>query len=129
MSLSDSLRSAIRQRIPESVLSVCEVADRIVIENILTVLAESTKININMSTLEVKPRGYCVSVPISNDMQISLLDLRQVETYSPARVLDLRIVIKNGQTATLQILVANEKSVVMVQDTDVLRITKRRRWW
>ena len=82
-----------------------------------------------MSTLEVKPRGYSVSVPISNDMQISLLDLRQVETYSPARVLDLRIVVKNGQTATLQILIANEKSVVMVQDTDVLRITKRRRWW
>jgi hypothetical protein len=129
MSLSESLRSAIRTRIPSSLLMQCDVNDRIVVENVLTVLGEYTKINLNTCTVDIKENGYLITIPIQGDMEISLVELRTVESYSPARVMDIRVAIKNHTNCVLQIMIANEKSPVIVQETDVLRITKRRRWW
>ena len=129
MSLAESLRCAIRVRIPEAVLAICEARDRSVVENIVTVLAEHLRVNLALTSIEHDKNTYLITLPLAPDAQVCLADLRQVEAYSPARVLDLRVVMKSNQPSVVRCVIGDESAPVLVAETDVVRVTKRRRWW
>lgn len=129
MSLAESLRAAVRVRVPEAVLGVCDKHDRTVVENIITVLGEHLPVNLAQAAIERKGNTYVVSLPLPPDSEVSLTDLRQIEAYSPARVLDIRTTLRSNQTPVVKCIVGDENSPVVVAETDVVRVTKRRRWW
>lgn len=128
-SLADSLRTAHRARIPEGVMSICDARDRAVVENIITLVGEVAGLNIAHAALVREKQTYIVTMPLPTDAEISLADLRQVESYSPARVVDLRLAQRSNHPAVLRCVIADESAPVLVSETDVLRVTKRKRWW
>ena len=128
MSLAESLRGAIRTRLPDELFKEVLLQDKSVVENILLVLAEYTSVDISRSQLEKVDGGYSVTVPISGDSEINLSDLRNVESYSPARVIDLRVQMKANRN-NIKLIIADENRKVMVAECDVVRVRKRRRWF
>lgn len=102
--------------------------DKSVVENILLVLGEYTGLDISRSSLEKIDSGYSITIPIIGEKDINLSDLRNVESYSPARVIDLRVQMKTNRNL-LKLLIGDENRKVMVAECDVVRVRKRRRWF
>lgn len=128
MSLADSLRGAIRTKLPEELFKDVLPQDKSVVENILLVLGEYTGLDISRSSLEKIDSGYSITIPIIGEKDINLSDLRNVESYSPARVIDLRVQMKTNRNL-LKLLIGDENRKVMVAECDVVRVRKRRRWF
>lgn len=130
MSLVDSLRGAIRTRLPDETLKICQPHDRQVVENVILVLCEYTSLDISRAHVDRRDndKTYVVTIPVTTDMDVSLSDLRQVESFSPSRVLDLRVCMKTKGNH-VQVVIADETHQVLVAECDVLRVRKRRRWW
>lgn len=128
-SLAHSLRSAVRARIPEATLSVCNLKDRMVVENIVTLLAESMHLNVTQTAIVRDKQTYKITIPMPRETDLSLSDLRQVEAYSPARIMDISVLVRSGSPSLIRCVVNDESAPVLVSETDVLRVTKRRRWW
>lgn len=128
MSLANSLRAAIRTRVPEEALKDVLAHDRAVVENIILVLSEYTSLDIARTQVDKKDQVYIVSVPITADCDISLCDLRHVENFSPARIIDMRVQVKASRNAVC-VTIGDETRQAMVAECDVVRVRKRRRWF
>lgn len=128
MSLADSLRNAIRQRIPDDVLHKCLPHDRAVVENAVYVLSECSQ-HISLERLSIEKQGntYIVCVPMTGEFEMGLADLRQVENYSPARVLDLRVCVSPSSNC-VKLVIGDETRQALVSECDIVRVRKRRRW-
>ena len=131
MSLALSLRNAIRTRVPDEIMAKVSSNDKQMMENVIAVLCEYViSIDISRMTIERNKDTYTVCIPIDKPIELSLADLREVENYNPARVLDMRVCVSAGVgTSAIRLCVADENRKVMVSECDVVRIRKRRRWW
>jgi len=124
--LNMTLKSVLREKIPENQLNKCLPADKPVVDNIICVLQDVIPfVNIPALTLEVHDSTYILKLPLTDHFRISFRDMRVIEAYSPARVANIVVACADGN-AHLQVSIANENSIIPVTEFDVVRIGKRR---
>lgn len=125
--IGNSLTQCRRARIPAHVLLQCKSADRPVVENILTVLQDFVShVNVTACVLVVTPQGYLVTVPCTV-AEVTVQQLLAVQDYSPARISDTKIIIKDG-ALNVMLSIRDEKSPVVYSEVAVLRICKKTRY-
>jgi len=127
MSLGHALSSVSRARVPETLLVQCKPSDRVVVENILTVLQDTIEgCSVQGSTLRKTGSAYVVTVPCAGS-EVTMGQLRKMQGYSPARISEIRIgVCESRLTVTLSI--ADESAPLAYSEIDVVRVCKRNRW-
>ena len=79
MSLSSTLSQALRPRVPSSVLQqIVSESDRVVVENIVLVLAEYIQVlNVPQTIIEVANKTYRVRIPISEKGAVTYRQVRR----------------------------------------------------
>lgn len=121
------LNTASRPRIPENVLQQCRQDDVVVVENILVVCVDILQcVNIGACSIKVQPTTYEISIPISLEGSVSLGQMRQLEQFNPSRIHEV-CVRHNTQGVVLELCVGNEENPRIFCETDVIRISKRKR--
>jgi len=125
--LGTSMAQCKRARIPSHVLQQCKSADKTVVENILTVLQDFVPhVNVSACVLTVTAKAYAVAVPCSVN-EVTLQQLVAVQDYSPARISEVKIVVKDA-SMSLVVCINNENSLVPYSEVAVMRICKRTRY-
>ena len=97
------------------------------VENILTVLQDFVPhVNVTACVLVVTSGGYSATVPCAV-AEVTVQQLLAVQDYSPARISDVKILVKDG---ALQVMLSirDENSPVVYSEVAVLRICKRTRY-
>ena len=124
-SLSTALRQ--QQTLPVAVLEQCTPDDRVVVENIALVAHEAiVTTNLSNATLTKDRNRYLLSMPCSG--YVSLADMRTVQAFNPARVHDIRVIWRNAEMV-VRIDVCTESAPLSCSELDVVRVTKRSRWF
>jgi hypothetical protein len=128
MSLNAALNIARRARVPENVLAQCRQADRMVVENILSVAQEEIPtLDITRSTLTHEGGAYHVCVPSAKPRdKIRLRELMNIQGYNPGRIQDIEVVYFND-VLTLRFLVYDEAAPITTSQLDIVRICKKTR--
>ncbi len=125
MSLSQALARSVQQ-VPAQVLAQCSPDDRVVVENICVVAQELIPtLNLAQASIAKDRNMYQLSVPCA---AATLADLRAVQTYNPARVHDMRLSVRDGALA-IRFDICDEKAPLACSEFDVIRTTKRSRWF
>lgn len=126
MSLQNMLTSSIRQRIPDSVFAQCLPNDREVVENILTVVQQCFPVvSVAGASVERQAKVYIITIPLPQ-CKIHLHHLRAIESYSPARVADVRVsIVSNGSACMLELIVNDETAPISTSEVDIVRVRKR----
>ena len=125
--IGNSLTQCRRARIPGHILQQCKFADRIVVENILTVLQDFVPhVNVTSCVLVVTSSGYTVTLPCAV-AEVTVHQLLAVQDYSPARISDFKILVKDG-VLNLLISIRDENCPVVYSEVAVLRVCKRTRY-
>ena len=124
-SLSTALRQ--QQTLPVAVLEQCTPDDRVVVENIALVAHEAiVTTNLSSATLTKDRNRYLLSMPCSG--YVSLADMRTVQAFNPARVHDIRVIWRDAEMV-VRIDVCTETAPLSCSELDVVRVTKRSRWF
>jgi hypothetical protein len=129
MSLATALTRS-HQHVPESVLDQCSEADRVIVENIGLVAQEAMPaLNLSQATIAQEGGKYLLRVPFTAAAaSVTLRELRMIQTYNPARVHDIRV--GWGEKALfLRIDICNEQTPLACSELEVVRLTKRTRWF
>ena len=130
-SLSNALARS-QQSIPVKVLDACLPDDRQIVENIAVVAqAQIPIINIGLCTLnrDTTTSKYILTVPCCGTTPVvKLNELRAIQTYNPARVNDIRAFVSEG-TFYLRIDICDETMPLTCSELEVVRMTKRSRWF
>ena len=125
--LGTTMAQCKRARVPSHLLQQCKPADQTVVENILTVLQDFVPhVNISACVLTVTASAYAVVVPCTVN-EVTLRQLAAVQDYSPARISQLQIAVKDGSMC-LVLCINNENSLVAYSEVAVMRICKRTRY-
>lgn len=129
MSLANALART-QQKIPVALLEQCSEDDRVIVENIALVAQEYIPLlNMTLATIASENNKYLLSVPCSTAAAfVTLRELRGIQTYNPARVHDVRITSKEGGLV-LRIDICNESAPLSCSELEVVRLTKRTRWF
>lgn len=129
MSLSSSLNSVVRPKVPSCILDSCLEADKIVVENILTVLCDAaTTLSITQASIERKSNSYVITIPLATEGSISYNAIRQAISYSPARVQDVLMTARGTLQPAVVLHIGDEKAKITSTEVDVIRLQKRMRW-
>lgn len=141
MSVGHSLGAMLAQNnkkltVPENILSQCSLEDKVVVENILLVMAELIP-NANVAaTVLSKTKGkYKLSTPLAVPLSLTLSQMRALQTYNPARLTEVSLKIEERPTdsqshACFVVLeVADQSTPITVQEIEVMRMSKRSRWF
>lgn len=126
MSLNAVLQNVMRAKVPENVLAQCKAADRVVVENIL-ILAQETIPTLDITKTTITHSGGCyhLSLPSVNPRdKVSLRELMNIQTFSPARIQDIHIVQQHGVLA-MHVLVYDEASPITTSQIDIIRLCKK----
>ena len=122
------MNSVMRRCAPERLLHALNDSDKTLLENIMH-LAQETIPQIDLTSTEMTktPDVFCLRLHLSNrEALISLQQLRSIQAYSPARILDVQVAVL-PETVQVLVRVASETSNIMYSEVDVIRITKRTR--
>lgn len=115
------------QTLPAAVLDQCTPDDRVVVENIALVAHEAiVTTNLSSATLTKDRNRYLLSIPCSG--YVSLADMRTVQAFNPARVHDIRVTTRDAEMV-VRIDVCTETAPLSCSELDVVRVTKRSRWF
>jgi hypothetical protein len=126
-SLERTLATVMRRGLEPHALVCAATGDRLILENI-AVLAQAVVPELNLTLADVSKQGevYTMRLPASSaELRVNLSQLREIEGYSPARVIDV-CVRSGGEHASVVVQVATENRPVFVQETDIVRIKRRR---
>jgi len=121
-----SLSTVLRRGVPEHALACAAAADRVLLENIAH-LAQTVVPELNLPLADVSKQGevYTLRIPASGaDVRVSLSQLREIETYSPFRIVD--VCVWGGEHASVVVKVATENRPLVVSEVDILRIKRKR---
>lgn len=126
MSLASALART-HQSIPAATLEQCGEEDRVIVENIALV-AQETLPALNMAQATITREGgkYLLAIPCLS--AATLRELRAIQTYNPARVHDIRLTAREGGL-TLRIDIGNGAAPLTCTELEVVRLTKRSRWF
>lgn len=135
MSLNNALSQVLRPSIPANVLAACEAGDDVLVENLLYIALEVLPfLNVTLTTVEKDGTQYILRVPFCKDeCSVSLQDMTQIHTYSPARVFDVAVSSQighgNGNNNGLALLIYVHDATCRATCTqyDIIRINKRKR--
>ena len=133
MSLGSAVHAALargaRPAVPDNVLANCLPEDKVVVENVLLVAAETVpNANLAATTLARGNGRYRLSLPLAAPLLVTLSQLRAIQTYNPARVAEAALHADDGKCA-LVIHVIDQATPLTVSEFDVVRVCKRTRWW
>jgi hypothetical protein len=68
---------------------------------------------------------YALRMPWSaGDVRMNLASMREIESYSPYRILD--VCVKSGENACVVVQVATENKSIVFNECDVIRIKRRK---
>lgn len=126
--LEKTMNSVMRRCAPERLLHALNDSDKTLLENIMH-LAQETIPQIDLTAAEMTrtPDVFCLRLHLSNrEAVISLQQLRSIQAYSPARILDVQVAVL-PETVQVLVRVASETADIMYSEVDVIRITKRTR--
>lgn len=122
------MNSVMRRCAPERMLHALNESDKTLLENIMHLAQETIpQIDLTCTEMTKTPDVFCLRLHLSNrEALISLQQLRSIQAYSPARILDLQVAVL-PETVQVLVRVASETSNIMYSEVDVIRITKRTR--
>ncbi len=125
-SLEKTLASVMRRGVSEEALACAGAADRALLENIAH-LAQQVVPELDLTKAEVCKAGevYALRMPWSaGDVRMNLASMREIESYSPYRILD--VCVKGGENACVVVQVATENKSIVFNECDVIRIKRKK---
>jgi hypothetical protein len=127
-SLGAMLQKDSKNEVPESVLAQLAPEDRVLVENLLLVAqAELEILNLASTTVVASESIVRVSCALAGPSPlVALSNMRTVQSYSPARVRDVRAVLQENRLL-LVIDVHDRNARVTASEINVVRLVKRRR--
>jgi len=127
MSLEKTITSVMRRRVPDHVLQPIPAHDRPFIENIIY-LAQQTihELNVTLTDIQKSNDTYLIRIPASDaETAVGIAQLRDIETYSPFRILDVGVrCAADGHALTVR--VGTEQRAVLATQVDIIRISNKR---
>lgn len=129
LSLSTILQNGAANSVPDEVLEKCANEDRVMVENILLVAqTEINTLNLASTTIVVdKARITARCAFTGPEPQVTLSQLRAIETYSPARVSDIRVSLNNG-ILNLTVVICDSSCRITSSQTEIIRVARKRRF-
>ena len=119
--LEKTMNSVMRRCAPERLLHALNDSDKTLLENIMH-LAQETIPQIDLTSTEMTktPDVFCLRLRLSNrEALISLQQLRSIQAYSPARILDVQVAVL-PETVQVLVRVASETANIMYSEVDVI---------
>lgn len=128
LSLNSMLQRELKNEVPDAVLQQCPEADRVLAENVLRVAqAELVVLNLASTTVCVEGRKITLKCMMTGPSpSVSLSSMRNLQAYSPARVLDLRTMLHEGHMFLL-IDLSDSLTRISTTELEVVRVIKKRR--
>lgn len=129
-SLGVLLNKDCQNEVPASVLAQVPLSDRVLVENILLVAQAELEI-LNLASTTVVESGGLLRISCTcagPSPVVSLCNMRTMQSYSPARVRDVRAVLSDNRLQ-LVIEVHDANTRVTVSELEVVRVTKKRRFF
>ena len=125
--LGHAISQAMRRTIPEHTMSNITAADKVILQNIVHLVQDSIpEVNVTLIEIEKLNDVYNIRLPMSmRTFIVSIEQLRQIQAYSPARILDASVGLGNDfPHVTLR--VTTEARPLTYSEIDIIRISKRR---
>jgi hypothetical protein len=125
--LGHAIAQVMRRTIPEHTLCNVPEADKVLLQNIVHLVQDAIpEVNVTQMELDKGAEQYSIRVPFATrSFVLSLDQLRQIQTYSPARISDV-LVGSSADAPQLTIRVTTEARPVQYTEVDIIRIRKRR---
>lgn len=125
--LGHAIAQVMRRTIPEHTLSNVPEADKVLLQNIVHLVQDAIpEVNVTQMELEKGADQYTIRLPFSaRAFMLSLEQLRQIQTYSPARISDV-LVGSTADAPQLTVRVTTEARPLQYSEIDIIRIRKRR---
>ena len=127
MSLEKSMAAVMRRRVPDHVFLHIPAQDRAFIENIIC-LAQQTiqELNVTLTDIQKSNDTYVIRIPATGaDTAVGLAQLRDIEAYSPFRILDVGVRCASDGPA-LTVRVGTEQRAIQASQVDIIRISSKR---
>ena len=124
--MSLSLATVLRRSVPEGALACAAASDRALLENI-ALLAQQVVPELDVTRAQVDKSGetYTLRLPWSaGDVAVSLASLREIESYSPFRIVD--VCVRGGENACVVVQVATENKRIEFTEVDIIRLKRKR---
>lgn len=145
MSLADLLTKQ-QFHVPESVTNnIHDEDDRMLVENICAAVQASIECaNTNAARVIDTPEKYKIVVPLVGSKAVALHDMRAVMNFNPTRISDIVINIGSKaddaagkgtaaetrpEGATVTVHVCKQSTRMPVTQLDIIRVTKRSKWF
>jgi hypothetical protein len=125
--LGHAIAQVMRRTIPEHTLCNVPEADKVLLQNIVHLVQDAIpEVNVTQMELEKSADQYTIRLPFSaRAFMLSLEQLRQIQTYSPARISDV-LVGSTADAPQLTVRVTTEARPMQYSEIDIIRIRKRR---
>ena len=125
--LGHAIAQVMRRTIPEHTLCNVPESDKVLLQNIVHLVQDAIpEVNVTQMELDKSADQYSIRLPFSTrTFMLSLEQLRQIQTYSPARISDV-LVGRSTDAPQLTIRVTTEARPMQYSEIDIIRIRKRR---
>ena len=125
--LGHAIAQVMRRTIPEHTLCNVPDSDKVLLQNIVHLVQDAIpEVNVTQMELDKSADHYSLRLPFSaRTFMLSLEQLRQIQTYSPARIADV-LVGSSTDAPMLTIRVTTEGRPMQYSEIDIIRIRKRR---
>ena len=125
--LGHAIATVMRRTIPEHTLLNVPESDKVLLQNIVHLVQDSiAEVNVSLMEVEKGSEMYNIRLPMSmRTFIVTLEQLRQIQTYSPARIADVSVVL-TGDAPYITLRVTTETRPLMYSEVDIIRIRKRR---
>ena len=125
--LGHAIAQVMRRTIPQHTLCNVPPADKVLLQNIVHLVQDVIpEVDVTQMELDKSADQYSIRLPFSaRTFMLSLEQLRQIQTYSPARISDV-LVGSSAETPQLTIRVTTEAKPLLFSEIDIIRIRKRR---
>lgn len=117
-----------RRSAPDRLLQALNESDRTMLENIMHLAQETIpQIDLTLTDMTKTNDNFVLCLHVAErDLLVSLQQMRLIQAYSPARILDVQVAVMPLAVHVL-VRVASETSNIMYSEVDVIRIVKRTR--
>ena len=125
--LGHAIAQVMRRTIPQHTLCNVPPADKVLLQNIVHLVQDAIpEVDVTQMELDKSADQYSIRLPFSaRTFMLSLEQLRQIQTYSPARISDV-LVGSSADAPQLTIRVTTEAKPLLFSEIDIIRIRKRR---
>ena len=122
------LHQDMNNEVPNSVLNTCADSDKVLVENLLRLAqAELCVLNLASTTVVTEGKKTTVRCVLTGPTpSVSLSNMRALQAYSPARVLEVRTTMQEG-SMTLVLEISDSNVRMSTTELEIVRITKRHR--